>query len=106
MGHLKETYCLKKLAGCEALASETEDYILHFYNTRRYRKRPDRMTLCEYFLATAAQRKITPCCEAGGDERIYSINGAHYYFAGRLYLAISCAFRFSVRKCIPRNTVF
>ncbi len=48
-----EIYYLKKFTGRESLVSAIEDYI-HFYNTRRYRKRLNCMTPCKYYLATAA----------------------------------------------------
>ncbi|MBQ9121757.1 MAG: IS3 family transposase, partial [Clostridia bacterium] len=37
----------------EMLVSAIENYI-HFYNTRRYQKRLNCMTPCEYYFATAA----------------------------------------------------
>lgn len=48
-----EMYYLKKFTSRESLVSAIEDYI-HFYNTRRYQKRLNCMTPCEFFLATAA----------------------------------------------------
>ena len=48
-----EMYYLKKFTNREALVSAIEDYI-HFYNTRRYQKRLNCMTPCEYYLSTAA----------------------------------------------------
>lgn len=47
-----EMYYLKKFTSREALVSAIEDYI-HFYNTRRYRKRLNCMAPYEYFLAAA-----------------------------------------------------
>ena len=48
-----EMYYLKKFTSRESLVSAIENYI-HFYNTRRYQKRLNCMTPCEYYLATAA----------------------------------------------------
>ena len=48
-----EMYYLKKFTSRESLASAIENYI-HFYNTRRYQKRLNCMTPCEYYFATAA----------------------------------------------------
>lgn len=48
-----EMYYLKKFTSRESLVSDIEDYI-HFYNTRRYQKRLNCMTPCEYYFATAA----------------------------------------------------
>ena len=48
-----EMYYLKRFTSRESLVSSIEDYI-HFYNTRRYQKRLNCMTPCEYFFATAA----------------------------------------------------
>ena len=67
-----EMYYLKKITSREMLVSAIEDYI-HFYNNRRFQKRLNCMTPCEYYLATSARRKISPCCAAGG-EKTYSIN--------------------------------
>ena len=46
-------YYLKKFTSLEELVSAIENYI-HFYNTRRYQKRLNYMTPCEYYFATAA----------------------------------------------------
>ena len=48
-----EMYYLKKFTSREELVSAIENYI-HFYNTRRYQKRLNCMTPCEYYLSTAA----------------------------------------------------
>ena len=48
-----EMYYLKKFTSREELVSAIENYI-HFYNTRRYQKRLNCMTPCEYYFATAA----------------------------------------------------
>jgi transposase InsO family protein len=48
-----EMYYLKRFTSRESLVSSIEDYI-HFYNTRRYQKRLNCMTPCEYYFATAA----------------------------------------------------
>ena len=48
-----EMYYLKKFASQEILVEAIENYI-HFYNTRRYQKRLNCMTPCEYYFATAA----------------------------------------------------
>ena len=48
-----EMYYLKKFTSREELVSDIEKYI-HFYNTRRYQKRLNCMTPCEYYFATAA----------------------------------------------------
>ena len=48
-----EMYYLKKFTSREELVSAIENYI-HFYNTRRYQKRLNCMTPCEYFFVTAA----------------------------------------------------
>ena len=48
-----EMYYLKKFTSREMLVSAIENYI-HFYNTRRYQKRLNCMTPCEYYFATAA----------------------------------------------------
>ena len=48
-----EMYYLKKFTSREELVSAIEDYI-RFYNTRRYQKRLNCMTPCEYYFATAA----------------------------------------------------
>ena len=48
-----EMYYLKKFTSRESLISAIENYI-HFYNTRRYQKRLNCMTPCEYYFATAA----------------------------------------------------
>ena len=48
-----EMYYLKKFTSREELVSSIENYI-HFYNTRRYQKRLNCMTPCEYYFATAA----------------------------------------------------
>jgi len=48
-----EMYYLKKFTSRESLVSAIENYI-HLYNTRRYQKRLNCMTPCEYFFATAA----------------------------------------------------
>ena len=48
-----EMYYLKKFTSRESLVSAIENYI-HFYNTRRYQKRLNCMTPCEYYFATAA----------------------------------------------------
>jgi len=48
-----EMYYLKKFTNREELVSAIENYI-HFYNTRRYQKRLNCMTPCEYYFATAA----------------------------------------------------
>ena len=48
-----EMYYLKKFTSREMLISAIENYI-HFYNTRRYQKRLNCMTPCEYYFATAA----------------------------------------------------
>ena len=48
-----EMYYLKKFTSREELVSAIENYI-HFYNTRRYQKRLNGMTPCEYYLSTAA----------------------------------------------------
>lgn len=48
-----EMYYLKKFTSREELVSAIENYI-HFYNTRRYQKRLNFMTPCEYYFATAA----------------------------------------------------
>lgn len=48
-----EMYYLKKFTSREILVSAIEDYI-HYYNTRRYQKRLNCMTPCEYYLAAAA----------------------------------------------------
>ena len=48
-----EMYYLKKFTSRESLVSDIENYI-RFYNTRRYQKRLNYMTPCEYFFATAA----------------------------------------------------
>lgn len=47
-----EMYYLKKFTSRDSLVSAIEDYI-HFYNTRRYQKRLNCMTPCEYYLSTA-----------------------------------------------------
>ena len=47
-----EMYYLKKFTSRESLVSAIENYI-HFYNTRRYQKRLNCMTPCEYYFATA-----------------------------------------------------
>ena len=47
-----EMYYLKKFTSRESLVSAIENYI-HFYNTRRYQKRLNCMTPCEYYLAAA-----------------------------------------------------
>ncbi|MBE6645073.1 MAG: hypothetical protein E7612_06835 [Ruminococcaceae bacterium] len=48
-----EMYYLKKFTSRESLVSAIENYI-RFYNTRRYQKRLNCMTPCEYYFATAA----------------------------------------------------
>ena len=48
-----EMYYLKKFTSREELVSAIENYI-RFYNTRRYQKRLNCMTPCEYYFATAA----------------------------------------------------
>lgn len=48
-----EMYYLKKFTNREILVSAIEDYI-HYYNTRRYQKRLNCMTPCEYYFANAA----------------------------------------------------
>ena len=48
-----EMYYLKKFTSREELVSAIENYI-KFYNTRRYQKRLNCMTPCEYYFATAA----------------------------------------------------
>ena len=48
-----EMYYLKKFTSRETLVEAIENYI-HFYNTRRYQKRLNCMTPCEYYFATAA----------------------------------------------------
>ena len=48
-----EMYYLKKFTSREELVSAIENYI-HFYNTRRYQKRLNCMTPCEYYFATTA----------------------------------------------------
>ena len=48
-----EMYYLKKFTSRESLVSAIENYI-HFYNTRRYQKRLNCMTPCEYYFATTA----------------------------------------------------
>ena len=48
-----EMYYLKEFTSREELVSAIENYI-HFYNTRRYQKRLNCMTPCEYFFVTAA----------------------------------------------------
>ena len=48
-----EMYYLKRFTSRDSLVSSIEDYI-HFYNTRRYQKRLNCMTPCEYYFATAA----------------------------------------------------
>ncbi len=48
-----EMYYLKKFTSREELVSAIENYI-HFYNTRRYQKRLNCMTPCEYYFATVA----------------------------------------------------
>ena len=48
-----EMYYLKRFTSRESLVSSIEDYI-HFYNTRRYQKRLNCMTPCEYYFATVA----------------------------------------------------
>ena len=48
-----EMYYLKKFTSRESLVSAIENDI-HFYNTRRYQKRLNCMTPCEYYFATAA----------------------------------------------------
>ena len=48
-----EMYYLKKFTSREMLVDAIENYI-HFYNTRRYQKRLNCMTPCEYYFATAA----------------------------------------------------
>ena len=48
-----EMYYLKRFTSRESLVSSIEDYI-HFYNTRRYQKRLNCMTPCEYHFATVA----------------------------------------------------
>ena len=48
-----EMYYLKKFTSREELVSAVENHI-HFYNTRRYQKRLNCMTPCEYYFATAA----------------------------------------------------
>ena len=48
-----EMYYLRKFTSREELVSAIENYI-HFYNTRRYQKRLNCMTPCEYFFVTAA----------------------------------------------------
>lgn len=48
-----EMYYLKRFTSRESLVREIEDYI-HFYNTRRYQKRLNCMTPCEYYFATIA----------------------------------------------------
>ena len=48
-----EMYYLKKFTSRESLVSAIDNYI-HFYNTRRYQKRLNCMTPCEYYFATAA----------------------------------------------------
>lgn len=53
-GILKSEMCyLKKFTGREELVSAINDYIL-FYNTRRYQKRLNCMTPCEFFASTVA----------------------------------------------------
>ena len=47
-----EMYYLKKFTSRESLVFAIENYI-HFYNTRRYQKRLNCMTPCEYYSATA-----------------------------------------------------
>lgn len=47
-----EMYYLRKFTSREELVSAIENYI-HFYNTRRYQKRLNCMTPCEYYSATA-----------------------------------------------------
>lgn len=48
-----EMYYIRKFTSRDSLVSAIEDYI-HFYNTRRYQKRLNCMTPCEYYFATAA----------------------------------------------------
>ncbi|MBQ8836270.1 MAG: IS3 family transposase, partial [Clostridia bacterium] len=48
-----EMYYLKKFTSREMLVSAIEKYI-HFYNTRRYQKRLNCMSPCEYYFSTAA----------------------------------------------------
>ncbi len=48
-----EMYYLKKFTSRDSLVSAIEDYI-HFYNTRRYQKRLNCMTPCEYYFSTVA----------------------------------------------------
>lgn len=48
-----EMYYLRKFTSRESLVRAIEEYI-HFYNTRRYQKRLNCMTPCEYYLATIA----------------------------------------------------
>ena len=48
-----EMYYLKKFTSRESLVSAIESYI-HFYNTRRYQKRLNCMSPCEYYFATVA----------------------------------------------------
>ena len=48
-----EMYYLKRFTSRESLALSIEKYI-HFYNTRRYQKRLNCMSPCEYYFATAA----------------------------------------------------
>ena len=48
-----EMYYLKRFTSRESLVSSIEDYI-HFYTPRRYQKRLNCMTPCEYYFATVA----------------------------------------------------
>lgn len=48
----KTMYYLKRFTSREELVSAIEEFI-RFYNTRRYQKRLNCMTPCEYYFATA-----------------------------------------------------
>lgn len=59
-----EMYYLKRFTSREELVYAIEEYI-RFYNTRRYQKRLNCMTPCEYYFASAVWRKSLPAAQQG-----------------------------------------
>lgn len=89
-----EMYYLKRFTSREELVYAIEEYI-RFYNTRRYQKRLNCMTPCEYYFASAVWRKSLPAAQQGEMKE-------------SIYFAISfvfCLSTWQVAYCFAGNIV-
>lgn len=65
-----EMYCLRKFTARDMLATAIDDYIL-YYNTRRYQKRLNCLTPCEFFYSLCCVTEKLPLQFSKGSRIVF-----------------------------------